>query len=288
MNLVVLGITPHQFYAQYALQQFLDIQTEPYHLVSFIQPKRMQKLFPTATIVDASTFIKADWPTSRDILKDLVKPYGKILFYFAPVTKGITPRNIENYQKRTFRNPRNGMTFQSSFKEYKKILFCLDSGLPVEHFPSDPLETNLSTFGVKEWFFYDYPGRSFHPYVEQMVALQPGPLEKTIDFTFGFSNVSRIPFRTELYNELKKQGVPFTYKGDEEDTLLPVPEYNRLLQHSRRTLIIPSYDTEHFSLIRYLEAEHRGCIPFIHKDCNIQYVEHKINKDYILKGDFYE
>jgi hypothetical protein len=44
--------------------------------------------------------------------------------------------------------------------------------------------------------------------------------------------------------------------------------YDELIKQSRCTLVVPSNDTSHFSLIRFIEAVISGCVPFILRQNN--------------------
>ena len=290
MKLVVFGINMGNFYGSYALKMMTGhLDPATHHIVSFRTPQYASK-YTHLPILDATPYIKLDWKQSQKWLEENVtSKYDEILFYFAPVFEDWSAgkeRKIKRWFELASSNPHKGEKHTSSYLVAKIVNLVISSHLPVQHFISDPLEADYSQLTTcTEWCFYDIPGRaSYHSYIEDAIAKQPGPLEKTVPFTFSFSNVSRIPFRTELYKQLKQLDIPFYYKGPEEDTLLEVDQYNTLLQHSKYTLIIPSYDTSHFSLIRYLEAEHRGCVPLIHPDCNLQYVEKRIKKEYILSS----
>lgn len=273
MKLIILGINLGQFYAQYALKQYLSIQTEPYMFANFYTESYAKRILgDDIPLYDLKNYIESDWFTGRQIISDL--PFSSIDLFFAPVTKGLTAHSISLFQKGTLKNPQKGMSFSNTFKEHKKILLCLDSNLPVTHIINDPLEVDLSSLGIKEVFYYKIPGRaSYSDYLTKEIALQPGPRRKTRPFTFGFSNISKSGSRTKYYNEFKSTNLPFFYKGPEEDNYISTYEYNNLLEESRYTYILPAYDSNHFSYIRYLEALHRGCIPLIHPDCNLQWFE---------------
>lgn len=269
-KLIVLGISLGQFYSQYALKQYLAIQDTPYLVANFWTEKYFNRLLPGVPSCPLLEYMNSDWQKCRALIKNL--PFESIDFFFAPVTRGLSPRSVELFRKGTFTNPEKGMSFSSSFKEYKKILFCIDSGLPVKHIINDPLEIDLSSFGVQEEFFYEIPGRArASDYIHREIALQDGPSRKDLSFTFGFSNVARNSSRNIYYDQFKKSGLPFFYKGPQEDNYISTDEYNKLLCRSRYSYIIPSYDSDHFSYIRYLEALHRGCTPLIHPDCNLKW-----------------
>ena len=280
MKLIVLGINLGQFYSVYTLKQFLSIQTD-YKVANFWTDAYFQNKLPGVPYYNLKNYIEADWSTGREIIKQL--PFSEIILYFAPVTKGLSGRAIDLYRQGTFKNSTKGMSFSSVFKEYKKLLLCIDScidsGLPCRHVINDDLEPDLSQFGIKEECFYEIPGRATKSdYLEKMIELQPGPLPKTIPFTFGFSNVSKISFRANLYKELKDLNIPFTYKGPEEDSLLPVEEYNHLLRLSKYTYLIPSYCPDACSLIRILEAQHRGVKVLAHPSCNFTRINTPVHK----------
>lgn len=62
-----------------------------------------------------------------------------------------------------------------------------------------------------------------------------------------------------------------------EDTSIDRFKYLDLVAKSKYTLILPSYDNDCFSLYRFVESVHLGCLPLIHTDCNISGVESTFN-----------
>lgn len=64
------------------------------------------------------------------------------------------------------------------------------------------------------------------------------------------------------------------------DKLLSYATYLELLKSSRFTLIIPSYDSNCFSMRRFAEAISVGCVPLIHEDCKL-YMFDETQKQFI-------
>jgi len=65
----------------------------------------------------------------------------------------------------------------------------------------------------------------------------------------------------------------------ENSNVVPFDEYLTKIEQSKYTLVIPSYDSNTFSMYRFIEAIQRGCLPILHADCNVTDAEksHGIN-----------
>ena len=74
---------------------------------------------------------------------------------------------------------------------------------------------------------------------------------------------------------------------DKSGSALKQDEYYDLLQQSKTTLIIPSYDKSMFCMMRFFEAMFRDCIPLISSDCNLNDVKETFEDiyEFIIKND---
>lgn len=144
--------------------------------------------------------------------------------------------------------------------------------LKTTHVVIDPQEAHLSD---NLFFFYENPriGAKYVPFIEYGMfrwAQTHATKEKTKGFTFGFTVVTED--RVAIYNEIKKieaQNVNFLvrYPSIGVDTCVKKRLYDEMLEESRYTLIIPSYEAADFSSIRFWEALFRACVPLIHSSC---------------------
>lgn len=107
---------------------------------------------------------------------------------------------------------------------------------------------------------------------------------KHLLFAFSMTNVWKdrterttyIDNMMHLHNsECVKQGIVFRFFSRAKhqqmlsDKLLPYATYLELLKSAKYTLIIPSYDSNCFSLRRFAEALSVGCVPLVHEDCKL-------------------
>lgn len=133
----------------------------------------------------------------------------------------------------------------------------------------DPQEAHLTS---NRYFFYhnDRIGAKYVPLIEYAMLHQAKSAEKTKDFTFGFTVTT--DDRVAIYEEIKKieaQQMNFLvrYPKIDVNTCVKKSEYDKMLEHSRYTLIIPSYEVSDFSAIRFWEALFRDCVPLVHASC---------------------
>ena len=125
------------------------------------------------------------------------------------------------------------------------------------------------------------------------VSLQP---YKKYDFTFGYTVVT--PDRNinddnliELINaKFYKPNIFVKHKFKEINTFVPRDVYMDYIKKSKYTLIIPSYDVDHVSIIRIIEAVHNNCIPVFTENNNFKALLESFPnfnyKDYIIDNNW--
>ena len=158
------------------------------------------------------------------------------------------------------------------------------TGCKVHNLIRDPLENTLShtdylnTSVMEDYHDYDSPSYGFHRfdgYQHYLINNSTSRLftpDKTIDFTFGFSVITKE--REEVYQQFvkgvdiknPKNRIFIRNKFIELDTFLDRDAYLDIIEQSRFTLQVPSYDVNHFSTARLVESLYRDCLPFISKD----------------------
>lgn len=95
------------------------------------------------------------------------------------------------------------------------------------------------------------------------------PREKTIDFVFGGSFVT--PDRHAIYEKVNRvidrlpgfKEVYVKHNMLDVNTSIPYDEYLSKIASARHTLIIPAYDTNTFSAMRFIESIKLNCLPYI-------------------------
>jgi hypothetical protein len=65
--------------------------------------------------------------------------------------------------------------------------------------------------------------------------------------------------------------------------LLPYETYLELIRSSMTTLIMPSYDSNCFSMRRFFESIANGCLPLVHEDCEL-YMFPQSMQDFIRRN----
>jgi hypothetical protein len=144
-------------------------------------------------------------------------------------------------------------------------------GIEALHVVSDPHEYDAIK---NRFYFYDSPetGLKYLPYVEYgFIFKKDLPIErKTQDFTFGCTVLSKD--RAHLSDSLielqsiKGFNVFVKDKFKKRDNMVNNKIYNEFLCKSKFTLIVPSYDKNHFSSVRFFEALAMKTIPLIHEE----------------------
>lgn len=158
------------------------------------------------------------------------------------------------------------------------------TGCKIHNLIEDPLENTLSHTDylpqsiMEDYHGYDSSSYKFHRfdgYQHYLIHNSPFKLfapEKTIEFTFGFSVIT--DERNEVYKNFvkgidvknPKNRIFIRNKFEDIDTFIDRDAYLDVIEQSRFTLQVPSYDDKHFSTIRFIESLHRDCLPFISSD----------------------
>jgi len=158
------------------------------------------------------------------------------------------------------------------------IIYLANKIADIAHIYVDPQEADWSKIlnkSVKKFYFYKTSTSivaDYLPYAEYSFFRESQGtllLEKSNDFVFGFK-VSR-PEREHFYNLIKPQidllevhkSIKFMidYKKIKINDTVNRLTYKDLLNKSKWTLVINSYEYSHFSAIRFWDALFKKCIP---------------------------
>ncbi len=152
------------------------------------------------------------------------------------------------------------------------------------HIVIDPVEKNISDIirNSKRLYFYKSNNLHYFPFIDfySRKYISKCLLKiKTKDFIFGCSIVTEDRRYLEpLLEDLSKSFDIFCKnKYLNIKTEINHKEYIAQLNESKYTLIAPSYDKNHFSMIRFIEAVENNCIPLVLNNCNINVIKETYN-----------
>lgn len=158
------------------------------------------------------------------------------------------------------------------------------NGSKVHNLIRDPLENTLSHTNYlpasihEDYHDYDSPSYKFHRfdgYQHYLLNHSPVKLfepDKELDFIFGFSVITheRISVYERFVAGVNVEGtrnqIFIKNKFKDIDSFIDRDAYLDIIEKSRFTLQVPSYDKNHFSTARLVESLHRDCLPFISND----------------------
>lgn len=102
------------------------------------------------------------------------------------------------------------------------------------------------------------------------------PPRKVYDLIFGYTlyaNGNRPAYVDWINQTAKKFTTKQIYVKDaiekEKSTIIPFEAYLHKIEQAQYTLVIPSYDSNTFSMYRFIEAIQRNCLPILHPECNV-------------------
>lgn len=303
-GLIVLGLPPMNFFGKHIIgkrTRILELLKDEYdfHFLSYISKKKIEKILDmnvVDNIIEFSDYMKIDnWPDSYKRIDEIIEQYkfDKVFFYYSQPTMtavaGKERQVIKSYFDSKEKKPKAYFTFEYAKTMWKKLHFIVHIAqtIPVTHFTDDPLELDVTKFSDLEhinFFFYDQPqlNLTYFPFIEYDDIFH-SPLitnyDREIDLTFGCSAVTNdLEYRykiigefLDLEEEFKKNGIVYNYffkdKSRGIENFVSKDIYDDLINKSKYTCIIPSYDKNEFSLIRYFESIRSGCVPLIHEDC---------------------
>lgn len=170
--------------------------------------------------------------------------------------------------------------------------------IPFHEICYDPCENNIDLFSYKPYEYKCYHGYDWPEYnLKRLDSLQHYLLnapkksvlfyddEKEIDICFGFTALTKAREKqyddvmTSLENCGLKTKIYVRHKSLGIDTFVDRDTYLDDIKKSKYTLIIPPYDLMHFSVYRFIESIHNGCLPLITKDVNIDDFINSFNID---------
>ena len=189
-------------------------------------------------------------------------------------------------------NKRSNMRFISIGTKILSILnmckACKDHNAKMVEFIYDPCEANLincDAFRPKKYHLYSFYEFRYHnvgEFVKRTDTFQyflnrdknvdEKPEEKIYNMTFGLTINSK--HREKVYDSIKKSIDLFdnfylSHKKLDIDTTIDRDEYLDKVKQSKYTMIVPSYNPNTFSVLRFIESVRFDTLPLIASDCNV-------------------
>lgn len=194
------------------------------------------------------------------------------------ISKADLHKELDKFLLKFEENPDGNFSFNVNILSDRLIRFLIVLRLGqvaknVIQYIEDPTECKLDKYfkSCELRYFYDYKGMVKDDFCYFISAFDNMPSPKEYIFTFGYTitnptrasvmqgiNLSRIPYSNIFVRDSLKK----------VNTTVPQSVYDDLIAKSKFTLIIPSYDVNTFSVLRFLEALNMDCIPIIHANCN--------------------
>jgi hypothetical protein len=182
----------------------------------------------------------------------------------------------------------------------RNIIFCKTFNLKYNQFLIDSQECNLSKFeemkdhSYERFFGYSSSsvGFSYHPFLKLYYSKNKEDIKnKEYEWLIGFAILT--PDRKWLssyydyFNSLPGNNkIYLKDKYREVDTFIKKDLYIEELKKSKQTLMLPPYDDDFFSMIRFLESLSLSVLPRIHKTVFIDEVDSKNEfKDLIIEDN---
>ena len=164
---------------------------------------------------------------------------------------------------------------------FKTMAFANANQLPVAHIIYDPNEVNWKECDVfkgecTRLFFYGskrFDAINFDHINYYFQNLKVEPVKKLYNFAVSYTVLT--PDRKMMWQyEDELNGLPesIVLKEDKYKKVrefIPKPQYLELLNDSYYTLVLPSYQRESFSYVRFIEAIAHNCIPLIMPECDL-------------------
>lgn len=187
-------------------------------------------------------------------------------------------------KNKDFEDDTKGLNFEIFRQSIRLKLFPFIAGLngvKIIHYSFDPDEVSFESF--KEINYLRLADLQYKDadYIEghnSLIIAKGEKANKTKELDFCFAASVNIKEREYLLDEKNKGSFNFNNlkyfvaiavskeKGEKKD-LVSQTEYYELLAKSKFTLIVPSYNKEAFSIIRFIEALSRDCIPLVWNKC---------------------
>ena len=274
---------------------FLELTNEEYSCpFHYKKTDSFYKFVNLPFIKPVSTFeyrAEKSWKKSHEMLKKLFSNTDQIVVFSNQLHKGLNFKesaNIKIRYDKTLVEDSFGTSFDSTLGALKceaiPMFLAHEYNVPIKHIIYDPCEfiyNDIVPSKVQNYFFYalEKCRAKYLPYMEysQIYKNDTELTEKEFDFSFGTTMLCEE--RRYLHSVIDKMRADmgskkanFFYWSNyvEENTMVPYNEYLEYLRKSRFTLVIPSYDADEFSKMRFWEAIAKNCVPLVLDTCNIR------------------
>lgn len=270
--------------------KFIELdEVNHYYIINRYGDSTFKRSFPCIENIKNLTIVKTDknksWSVYWKNLDDIIEKYSidrYLLFYLNIMGEhrvGGDPKSELHY-KNSLEDDNYLNKFNIVFHATRGILtnyyISVVKNIESLHIITDPHEYDAIK---NRHYFYDAPEENlkYLPYIEYgFIYKRDLPVkEKTEDFTFGCTILSKDRSHlSESLVELQSVEGFNVYVKDKflkRDNMVNNRIYNESLSKSKFTMIVPSYDKNHFSSIRFFEALAMKTIPLIHEETQYKF-----------------
>jgi hypothetical protein len=235
--------------------------------------------------------------------------FDELLIFYTPLYEsyhfGNEKKLRKQYEKSFINNKFILKNNFNTFKNFYIIIFTVFYIIQkfkdknIKQIIYDPQELSYKNIcsKIENYFFYDSKklNAKYLPFAEYGYFYNvKNDIIKKIDFVFGYTILTKD--RMYLENIVKNikifnKEIYVKNKYTKEDNYINYNEYYNKLKEAKFTLVVPSYDINEFSSIRFFEALGLDCIPLILENCKwrqafYKYPEfEKIIEKYLLVSD---
>jgi hypothetical protein len=311
--LVIWGLNQYAYLSKYWLDictDIININPQNYYFFSTISSKKLKSILNLSKfkgIINGQEAMTGNsWQAWFSFLDGIQEEYSfeEIYLFMAPLQANFSfgkEKNVISLYENIKVNDEFGNSFLAVKNLYRRLMliYYLGKKIPITHFILDPIEQNWAKIfdTGKRFFHYDSERLEckHFPYAEYSFIYKNGIKEiptKEYDFVFGMTSVMKtVDYRNEMIGKLLDLEKQFSdnklvNKYFFKDKFRNINTYvtgkiynNEYLLKSKYTLMIPAYDIEELSFVRFIEAIDRGVIPLVHEDC--KYRKMLNHKDFI-------
>ena len=290
------------FYKYLNILNLLPKENEYYIICNSVDKKYIEQTFSNFKITYIDIYKLVEKIQNWDILFQKLYSYFNdldyMICYFLPSYWTFNKDNFfDGIYSRILKNNKYAFTSYYMQSPYKLVLipYYLINVLKINNVQliEDPLQPII---GIPIYYNFNNYKNIEYSNVFEYIWCYNMPIccnyDKQYIFTFGMTannfKTHRIDYINQLLQLQKIQNYNmYIYcKVMNIKTYLPYLQYNKMIQKSNFTLIIPSLFKDQVSLRRILQSIILGCIPLLHKDNNFDIIRATIPEIYELLSPY--